>query len=104
MAAILGETKIFEDRDGYSAEIPSGSNILSKLLCLARFSRYKLFLCFAIFAKNSTIQNGRQFWRGKIFLKIAMASRRNGSNSHGFQDISIFVFSLFGKFVRLINH
>ena len=27
-------------------------------------------LCFAIFGKNSKIQNGRHFWGGEIFLKI----------------------------------
>ena len=28
-------------------------------------------LCFANFGKNSKIQNGRHFWGGEIFLKIA---------------------------------
>ena len=28
-------------------------------------------LCFAIFGKNSKIQNGRHFWGGENFLKIA---------------------------------
>ena len=28
-------------------------------------------LCFAIFGQNSKIQNGRHFWGGEIFLKIA---------------------------------
>ena len=28
-------------------------------------------LCFSIFGKNSKIQNGRHFWGGEIFLKIA---------------------------------
>ena len=28
-------------------------------------------LCFAIFGKNTKIQNGRHFWGGKFFLKIA---------------------------------
>ena len=28
-------------------------------------------LCFAIFGKNSKIQNGRHFWGGEIFLNIA---------------------------------
>ena len=32
------------------------------------------FLCFAIFAKNSKIQNGRHFWRDKIFFKIGIAT------------------------------
>ena len=27
--------------------------------------------CFAIFGKNSKIQNGHHFWGGEIFLKIA---------------------------------
>ena len=29
---------------------------------------------FAIFGKNSKIQNGRHFWGGKIFLKIARST------------------------------
>ena len=48
MAAILGETKIFENWDNYSAEIPCGSKISSKSLYLARFSRYKHFCVFLI--------------------------------------------------------
>ena len=31
-------------------------------------------LCFAIFGKNSKIQNGRHFWGGEIFLKIAKSA------------------------------
>ena len=50
-------------------------------------------LCFAIFGKNSKIQNGRHFWGGENFLKIANIAflrypvgrkfRRNRSISHG---------------------
>ena len=50
-------------------------------------------LCFAIFGKNSKIQNGRHFRRGEIFLKIAKITflryplgrkfRRNHSIWHG---------------------
>ena len=50
-------------------------------------------LCFAIFGKNSKIQNGRHFWGGENFLKIANITflrypvgrkfRRNHSISHG---------------------
>ena len=49
--------------------------------------------CFAIFGKNLKIQNGRHFWGGEIFLKIAKSAflryhvgrkfRRNHSISHG---------------------
>ena len=50
-------------------------------------------LCFAIFGKNSKIQNGRHFWGGENFLKIAKTAFlrypvgrkfcRNRSISHG---------------------
>ena len=50
-------------------------------------------LCFAIFGKNSKIQNGRHFWGGEIFLKIVKIAFlrypvrrkfwRNRSISHG---------------------
>ena len=50
-------------------------------------------LCFAIFGKNSKIQNGRHFWGGGNFLKIAKITffrypvgrkfRQNRSISHG---------------------
>ena len=49
-------------------------------------------LCFAIFGKNAKIQNGRYFWGGENFLKIAKSIllrypvgqkfRRNRSISH----------------------
>ena len=50
-------------------------------------------LCFTIFGKNSKIQNGRHFWGGENFLKIAKNTslrypvgrkfRRNRSILHG---------------------
>ena len=50
-------------------------------------------LCFAIFGKNSKIQNGRHFWGGENFWKIAKIAflrypvgrkfRRYHSISHG---------------------
>ena len=36
-----------------------------------RVKRIEAILCFAIFGKNSKIQNGCHFWGGEIFLKIA---------------------------------
>ena len=59
-------------------------------------------LCFAIFGKNSKIQNGRHFWGGENFWKIAKSTflrypvgrkfRRNRSISHGLGDMSTFAF------------
>ena len=50
-------------------------------------------LCFAIYGQNSKIQNGRHFWGGENYLKIAKSTflrypvgrkfRRNRSISHG---------------------
>ena len=49
--------------------------------------------CFSIFGQNLKIQNGRHFWGGENFLKIAKSTflrypvgrkfRRNRSISHG---------------------
>ena len=36
--------------------------------------KIQAFLCFAIFAKNSKIQNVRYIWRDKNILKIGMAT------------------------------
>ena len=93
---------LFENWHGYSAEIPCGSKISLKSLYLAGFSRYKHFYVLQFLRK---IQNGRHFWRDKIFLKIGMATlqiypvgqkfRRNRSILQGFRDISIFMFCNF---------
>ena len=69
----LARQNFFQNWDNYSAEIPCGSKISPKSLYLAQFSRYK-HLCFAIFMKISKIQNGRHFWRDKIFLKIGKST------------------------------
>ena len=66
----LARQKFFENWDGYYGEIPCGPKISSKSLYLARFSRYKHFCVLQILQKNSKIQNGRHFWRHKIFLKL----------------------------------
>ena len=94
-----------ENWHGYSAEIPCRSKISSKSLYLAGFSRYKHFYVLQFLRKNSKIQNGRHFWRDKIFLKIGMATlqiypvgqkfRRSRSILQGFRDISIFMFCNF---------
>ena len=62
-------------------------------------------LCFAILGKNSKIQNGRQFWGGENFLKIAKVTffrypagrqfQRICSILHGYGDRS--------KFANLIS-
>ena len=52
---------------------PVGQNFVEIALS-SRVFEIQTFLWFAIFAKNSKIQNGRHFLRDKIFLKIGMAT------------------------------
>ena len=97
MAAIFGKRKFFfENCQEYISQIPCGS----KISCTVK--DIEANLCFAIFGKNSKIQNGRHFWRGENFLKIAKSTllrypvgrkfRRNRSISHGLGNMSTFAF------------
>ena len=88
MAAICGEGKIFGKLQRvHFLDTPWVENFDEiALSCTAN-------LCFAIIGKNSKIQNGRHFWGGENFLKIAKITflrypvgrkfRRNRSISHG---------------------
>ena len=71
MAAILGEGKFC---------FLIAKNTMLKYLWVENFDEIALSrmvkeieanLCFAIFGKTSKIQNGRHFWGGENFLKIA---------------------------------
>ena len=105
MAAILGEGKFFLKLPKIQCSNTCGSlQILHSLdtLWVENFDEIALSstvkeieanLCFAIFGKNSKIQNGRHFWGGENFLKIAKIALlrypvrrkfcRNRSISHG---------------------
>ena len=87
MAAIFGEGKIF-------GKLPRVKCSDTLWVALSRtVKEIEANLCFAIFGKNSKIQNGRHFWGGENFLKIAKITflrypvgrkfRRNRSISHG---------------------
>ena len=55
MAATFGETKVLKIGIATLQNIPCGSNILSKSLYLARFSRYKHCFVFSLFGKFAKI-------------------------------------------------
>ena len=69
-------------------------------------------LCFAIFGKNSKIQNGRHFWGGENFWKIAKSTllrypvgrkfRRNRSNTVKEIEANL-CFAIFGKNSKIQN-
>ena len=89
----LGRGKFFENCQEYIAQIACGLKISTKSLYLARLRRQKEICVLPFWAKNSKIQNGRHFWGGENFLKIAKITflrypvgrkfRRNRSISHG---------------------
>ena len=67
----------------------------------------KAILCFSIFGKNSKIQNGRHFWEGEIFLKLARLHSLDTLWIENFDEIAlsrtvkeieaILCFAIFGK-------
>ena len=46
-------------------------------------------LCFAIFGKNSKIQNGRHFWGGENFLKIGLVELSDTLGVENFAEIAL---------------
>ena len=88
----LGRGKFFEN-----CRVPSLDTLWVKNFDEIALSRtvkeIEAILCFAIFGKNPKIQNGRHFWGGEIFLRIAKSTfltypvgrkfQRNCSISHG---------------------
>ena len=93
MATIFGEGKIF----GKLPRVQSSDTLwvenFDEIALSRTVKEIEANLCFAIFGKNSKIQNGRHFWGGENVLKIANITllrypvgrkfRRNRSISHG---------------------
>ena len=71
MAAIFGEGKIFLKIAKITfLRYPVGENF-DEITLSCTVKEIEVILCFAIFGKNLKIQNGRHFWGGENFLKIA---------------------------------
>ena len=71
MAAIFGKRKIF----GKLQRVHFLDNLwvenFDEIALSRTVKEIEGNLCFAILGKNSKIQNGRHFWGGEKFLKIA---------------------------------
>ena len=65
-----GDKYFFENRHGYSAEIPCGSKISSKSLHLVRFSRYKHFHVLQFLQKTRKFKMAAIFGETKFFSKL----------------------------------
>ena len=73
MAAIFGEGKIF----GKLQRLHSLDTLWVENfdeITISPVKEVEANLCFAIFGKNLKIQNGRHFWGGENFLKIAKST------------------------------
>ena len=93
MAAIFGEGKIFWKLQREHSLDTLWVENFDEIAQSRTVKEIEAILCFAIFGKNSKNQNGRHFWGGENFLKIAKSTflryplgwkfRRNRSISHG---------------------
>ena len=90
MAAILGEGKIFGKLQRLHSLDTLWVENFDEIALSRTVKEIEGNLCFAIFGKNSKIQNGRHFWGGENFWKITFLRypvgrkfRRNRSISHG---------------------
>ena len=54
--------------------MPRGSKISSEIALSRTVTEIEVILCLAIFGKNSKNQNGRHFWGGENFLKVAKST------------------------------
>ena len=93
MAANFGEGKIFWKLQRLHSLDTLWVENFDEIALSGTVKEIEADWCFAIFGKNSKIQNGRQFWGGEKFLKIAKSTLlrypvgrkfwRNRSISHG---------------------
>ena len=89
MAAIFGETNIFENWHGYSADIPCGSKISSKSLYLAGFSRYKHFYVLQFLRKFRKFKMAAILGERKYFWKLEKLLRRDTLRVKNFVEIAL---------------
>ena len=93
MAAIFGKGKIFGKLQRLHSLDTLWVENFDEIALSRTVKEIEANLCFAIFGKNSKIQNGRHFWGGENFLKITKSTMlrypvgrkfcRNCSISHG---------------------
>ena len=67
MAAIFGEGKIFTKLPTVQCSDTLWVEIFDEIALSRTVKEIEANLCFAIFGKNSKIQNGRHFWGGENF-------------------------------------
>ena len=74
MASIFGEGKIFWKLQRIHSLDTLWVENFDEIALSRTVKEIEANLCFAMFGKNSKIQNGRHFWGGENFLKIAKST------------------------------
>ena len=74
MAAIFGEGKSFGKLQRLHSLDTLWVENFDEIALSRTIKEIEANLCFAIFGKNSKIQNGRHFWGGENFWKIAKST------------------------------
>ena len=74
MAAIFGEGKIFFKLPRVHFSDTLWVENFDEIALSRMVKETEANLCFSIFGKNSKIQNGRHFWGGENFFKIAKST------------------------------
>ena len=90
MAAIFGEGKIFFKLPRVQCSDTLWVENFDEIALSRTVKEIEANLCFAIFGKNSKIQNGRHFWGGENFLKIAKIALLRYPVRRNFAEIALF--------------
>ena len=85
----LAKQNFFGNRHGYSAEIPCGSKISSKSLCLVQFSRYKHFYVLQFLRQIRKFKMAANFGEKKFFSKLGKLLCRDTLWIKNFVEIAL---------------
>ena len=107
MAAIFGEGKIFWKLQRVHSLDTLWVENFDKIALSRTVKEIEANLCFAIFGKNSKIQNGRHFWGGENFFENCRVHSLDTLWVDNFDEIALYrtvkeieanlCFAIFGK-------
>ena len=113
MAAIFGEGKIFKKLPRVQCSDTLWVENFDEIALSRTVKEIEANLCFAIFGKNSKIQNGRHFWGGENFLQIEILHSLDTLWVENFDEIALsrtvkeieanLCFAIFGKNSKIQN-
>ena len=113
MAAIFGEGKIFWKLPRVQCSDTLWVEIFDEIALSRTVKEIEANLCFAIFGKNSKIQNGRHFWGGENFWKLQRVHSLDTLWVENFAEIALsrtvkeieanLCFAIFGKNSKIQN-